>query len=84
MGFENARDSFNDLREMSRRQVTNKQKQQKNGGEKRTSLLFQKKAAPVVGGNSGGGGGGGSGLHGTTDSLNDLRRISYRKGPPSP
>lgn len=79
MGFENARDSFNDLREMSRRQTSNKQKQQqKNGGEeKKTSFLFQKRAAVDSGG-------GGSGLHGTSDSLNDLRRISYRKGPPSP
>ncbi|KAL7493830.1 hypothetical protein ACHAWT_003074 [Skeletonema menzelii] len=78
MGFENARDSFNDLREMSRRQTSNKQqKHQKDGGEKKTSFLFQKKATVD-------GGGGGSGLHGTSDSLNDLRRINYRKGPPSP
>lgn len=73
MGFENARDSFNDLREMGRRQVTNRRKQPRNSEEKKTSSIFQKDA-----------GVGGSGLHGTADSLNNLRRINYRKGPPSP
>lgn len=73
MGFENARDSFNDLREMGRRQVSNRQKQRSNIEEKKASTIFQKND-----------GVGGSGLHGTADSLNDLRRINYRKGAPSP
>ncbi|KAL7446877.1 hypothetical protein ACHAXM_011448 [Skeletonema potamos] len=75
MGFENARDSFNDLREMSRRPTAQtNNNNNKNGGEKRTSFLFRKKAH-----------GGGGGLRGASDSLNDLRRINYRKGvPPTP
>ena len=79
MGFENARDSFNDLREMRRRstaQTTNKNNNnnKNGGGEKRTSFLFRKKADV----------GGSGGLSGASDSLNDLRRINYRKGGSSP
>ncbi len=74
MGFENARDSFNDLREMGRRQVSNRHKQHRDDSEeKKASTIFQKGSAVSS-----------SGLHGTADSLNDLRRINYRKGPPSP
>ena len=88
MGFENARDSFNDLREMSKRSVAESKKKkisssnniQNSDGDKSTSrLLLQKK--PAVNKNVSRSG---SGLHGAVDSLNDLRRINYRRGPPSP
>lgn len=86
MGLENAKDSFNDLREMGRKSTTNGGRRKANNASsskdaKSTSFRIRKKA----GGGSVSPGGGGGGLSGASDSLNDLRLINYRKGgPPSP